>query len=291
VGDGQDYRDHCLGPQPVDAQRLQESFGGVQKGPIEHQRHEEGQGSEGSQIQDRLERPVQGGVEDREHSSHQWDRVLGLNRYLVVLPRHSGEDEAEDHKPYPELDEYPVHASRMADGWQGHKQLRQMSQDDYNHLGNCRLLVTIVSMGTQDTDASYRNPAIWVAGTGLLGAILVMLLPGTLGQSSEIAAVLAVGALAMLAGHKWALLIVALADAMLVGRVWPVIAFPEHQSSVAVAIAMFALLAAVPGLVQLGRTMPRTVDVIIGTRSPRVHSAGVLCSSLLLAAWVVAPAF
>ncbi len=146
-------------------------------------------------------------------------------------------------------------------------------------------------METHGTGASYRNPAIWVAGTGLLGAIAVMLLPGELGQSPEIAAVLAVGALALMAGHKWALLIVALADAMLVGRVWPVIAFPDNQSSLAVVIAMVALLAAVPGMVQLGRTLPRTVDVIIGTKSPRIHSAGVLCGSVLLAAWVVAPAF
>ena len=146
-------------------------------------------------------------------------------------------------------------------------------------------------MGTRDTETGFRNPALWVAGNGLLGAIAVMLLPGAMGQSPEIAAVLAVGAIAMLAGHKWALLVVALADAMLVGRVWPIIAFPDHQSSLAVGIAMVALLAAVPGLVQLGRTMPRTVDIIIGTRSPRVHSASVLCSSVLLAAWVVAPAF
>ena len=129
----------------------------------------------------------------------------------------------------------------------------------------------------------------WVAGSGLLGALAAML-ETTSGNLSEIAAVLAVGALAMLAGHRWGLLIVVIADVMLIGRMWPIVAFPDHQTTASVAIAIVALLSTLPGVVLLGRTMPKTVEVLLGRHS-HLHSTGVVCCSIFLAVWVVIPAF
>jgi len=99
-----------------------------------------------------------------------------------------------------------------------------------------------------------------------------------------------VGALALLAGHAWGLLVVALADALLIGSLWPVLAFPEAQSPTTVSLATFALLAALPGLLQLGRTVPKTVEVVMGRRaSNRTRSAGVACCSVLIAVWLALP--
>jgi hypothetical protein len=118
-----------------------------------------------------------------------------------------------------------------------------------------------------------------------------MALPGPTGHSSEIATVLAVGALAMLAGHAWGLLVVVTADAMMLGALWPVLAFPEAQTSTGVAIATIVLLTALPGIALLGRTVPRTVEMVVGPRSARFRSAGVACCAVLLAVWVALPVF
>jgi len=118
-----------------------------------------------------------------------------------------------------------------------------------------------------------------------------MLPPGPTGQATEIATVLVVGALAILAGHGWGLLVVVIADAMLMGRVWPIIAFPDSQTSLAVGSATLALLCAVPGLVLLRRVLPRAVALLLGPRPRHWHEAAVASAAILLAIWVVLPAF
>lgn len=130
----------------------------------------------------------------------------------------------------------------------------------------------------------------WVAVSGLLGALFSLALPASILQSSEIPVVLAVGALALLAGHSWGLLVVALADALLIGGLWPVIAFPDAHTSGQVVLTTGALLATVPGLLQLGRALPRTVELVVGSRaSHRLRSAGVACSAAFIAVWIALP--
>ena len=146
-------------------------------------------------------------------------------------------------------------------------------------------------MGAQSLETNAEKGSLWVAGTGFLGALAVILPPGPTGQPNEIAAVLVVGALAMAAGHRWGLLVVVIADAMLVGRMWPVLAFPDAQSTQAVATATLALLGAVPGVVLLRRTLPRVVETMLGTPSHRLRSTVLAGASLLLVVWVVLPAF
>lgn len=129
-----------------------------------------------------------------------------------------------------------------------------------------------------------------MAVSGLAGALIALAMPTAILQSAEIPVVLAVGALALLAGHAWGLLVVALADALLIGALWPVLAFPEAHGAVAVGLATGALLATVPGLLQLGRTVPRTVELLVGSSaSQRLRSTGVACCTALIAVWLVLP--
>jgi hypothetical protein len=77
---------------------------------------------------------------------------------------------------------------------------------------------------------------------------------------------------------------------MLIGKMWPIVAFPDNQTTASVGIAIIALLCTLPGLVLLTKTIPKTVEVIVG-RNSQLRSPGVFFCSLLLVVWVVLPAF
>jgi len=136
-----------------------------------------------------------------------------------------------------------------------------------------------------------RIAALLVAAAGFIGALAAMLLPvqsGSTPQTPEIAAVLAVGALALLAGHAWGLLIVALADVMLIGTVWPLVVFLQG-STLEIAAAATALGGALPGLILVTRTLPRTVEVVVGTDHGRLRNVSVAASSVMVALWLTLP--
>jgi hypothetical protein len=134
-----------------------------------------------------------------------------------------------------------------------------------------------------------RGIAAFVAVAGLIGALGAIALPTGSGPSPEAAAALAVGSLALLAGHAWGLLIVALADLLIVGAVWPLLVFGGRPSSIVVAAAI-ALAGALPGLVLLGRTLPGTVELVLG-ENVRWRSAGVAVSGVLCLVSLVLPVF
>lgn len=123
----------------------------------------------------------------------------------------------------------------------------------------------------------------------MIGAFAAMAIPGPSGDATQIGSVLLVGALALLAGHAWGLLIVAVADALLVGTLWPVVVFADTESTRAIVAAYVALAGSVPGLVLLGRTLPRTVDMLVGRRSEKTRSAGVTACSFLIVVWIALP--
>ncbi len=74
----------------------------------------------------------------------------------------------------------------------------------------------ICLMGLLSALASDR----WAAGTGLLSALAILPLPAH-AHSPELAAALAVAAVAVLAGHRWALGALIIAEVFLVAAVWP----------------------------------------------------------------------
>jgi len=159
-----------------------------------------------------------------------------------------------------------------------------MSPLDYKKLPNCTGVATIVIMG-QQLDIGWASR--WIAVTSLLGAIAAIALPTSAVQVSEIAVILAVAALAMLAGHRWSLIIIVASQIMILGKVWPV-AFGAGSTWV-MAAAIVATLCALPGLVLLRKTIPTTVELFAGKRSGRVNNATYRVCSVLVAAWLIFP--
>jgi hypothetical protein len=138
----------------------------------------------------------------------------------------------------------------------------------------------------------------WVAIPALGGASAALALPGLSPTTSAGASVLAVGALAVLAGHTWGLLVVVASHVTLVGRLWPSLAHAVQGDPGAPpggvlgegAIAV-VLVTALPALALLALLLPTIVEHVLGRRSPRVKGLAVAGLALLGAVALVLPAF
>jgi len=108
---------------------------------------------------------------------------------------------------------------------------------------------------------------LWVAVTALVAAFLALPLAQSTWHGAEASAVLAIGATAMLAGQRWAIAIVVVAELMLVPTVWPRAfvdgTFPSNV------IALVTLAAIVPGIVALRRAAAALVLVSGRARTQR----------------------
>jgi hypothetical protein len=120
-----------------------------------------------------------------------------------------------------------------------------------------------------------------VAVAGLASAIAAIALPAS-AQTSEIAAILTVGALALLAGHGWGLPVVTVVEVILLGRLWPLVVYDWPPTPEVQVVVYTALVGALPGLLLLRRTLPRAVDLLLGTECPpRLHAAAVALAAAL----------
>lgn len=127
----------------------------------------------------------------------------------------------------------------------------------------------------------------WLGLTGLLAALAALPLP-THAHSPELAATLAMGAIALLAGHRWGLVVIVLAEIFLIGAVWP-LAFLAQPPSVPAQIAvLISVIGAVPGLRSLGRAAAEAVELVGARRTrraTRVAHGGLI--ALAGVAWVI----
>lgn len=103
---------------------------------------------------------------------------------------------------------------------------------------------------------------------GLLAALAVLPLP-TVGVTPEVAATLAVGAIALLAGHRWGLAVVVLADIAQIGALWPRAFLHDPPSTMAQLGVAIGIAGALPGLILLGRAAPELAELVLGHSSPR----------------------
>ena len=137
--------------------------------------------------------------------------------------------------------------------------------------------------------ALSRSRDLRIAITGLAAALAALPLPART-SSPEVAAALAVGALALLAGQRWALGVVVMAEVLLVAALWPV-AFLHHPPSVAAQVAVcIAVAGALPGLLALGQAAPRLRELVGlrgSARVDRIARIGLLLGSLLILLWPV----
>lgn len=66
-----------------------------------------------------------------------------------------------------------------------------------------------------------RRSDLWIATTALLAALLALPLAPSSWHGPEVAAVLAVAATALLAGQRWAIAVIVIAELLLLPTIWP----------------------------------------------------------------------
>lgn len=114
----------------------------------------------------------------------------------------------------------------------------------------------------------------------LFAALLALPLSQTSWQSPEIAAVLAVAAVAVLAGHRWALAIIALAELCLLPSMLPRLG-PSSADEVRLAAGGCALAMA-PGLLGVRHAFGAFTDIVHWRRSAVAVVAVLLIAALAL---------
>jgi hypothetical protein len=128
-----------------------------------------------------------------------------------------------------------------------------------------------------------RRSDVWIATTGLFAAMLALpLAPGSW-HGPEVAAVLAVAATALLAGQRWAIAVIVLAELLLLPTVWPRAFLPDSDLTVRLA-ALGSLIGAVPGVLAMRRAAAALV-LVTGRRRTRAmcrrFHAGLVVAGLI----------
>lgn len=131
-----------------------------------------------------------------------------------------------------------------------------------------------------------RRSDVWVGVTALGGAMLALPLAPSSWHGPEVAAVLAVAATALLAGQRWAIAVVVLAQLLLLPTVWPR-AFLHGAALGPRLAALGALIAVVPGVIATRRAAAALV-LVTGRRRTRAtcrrFHAGIVLAGLIAAA-------
>jgi hypothetical protein len=134
-----------------------------------------------------------------------------------------------------------------------------------------------------------RRDDLWIGITALAAAMLALPQSTSSWHGPEVAAVLAVSATALLAGQRWAVAVIAIAELSLLPTVCPRAFLADGDVVVRIA-AVCALAAIVPGVVALRRAAAALVLLAGGRRTSatcrRVHAllvvGGVACAVLPL---------
>lgn len=139
----------------------------------------------------------------------------------------------------------------------------------------------------------------WVAFPALAGALAALLLPGVSSTTSAEAALLALGAISLLAGHTWGLLVIVPAHISLCGQLWHKLALVgpvyvdssngagSHLGAAAISVV---LVTALPALALAAILLPRLIAQVVGHKPPRTQALCVAGAALLMAAALVLPA-
>jgi hypothetical protein len=141
-----------------------------------------------------------------------------------------------------------------------------------------------VALRRARSKARMRRQETWIGVTGLIAALLALpLSPAS--HSPEVASVLAVSAIALLAGHRWALGLVVMAELLLLPGLWPrlLIQPPDVAARLAIGIACLGI---VPGVLAMRRASAALI-VIAGVRRTQQSCramSGVLVLCLVIGA-------
>jgi hypothetical protein len=128
-----------------------------------------------------------------------------------------------------------------------------------------------------------RRSDVWIAMTALFAAMLALPLAPTSWHGPEVAAVLAVSATALLAGLRWAIALIVVAELLLLPTVWPRAFLPHDDLAVRLA-ALGSIGAVVPGIIAMRRAAAALV-LVTGHRRTRTtcrrfHAALMLAGAI-----------
>ncbi len=123
---------------------------------------------------------------------------------------------------------------------------------------------------------------------GLVAALAALPLP-TVAATPEIASVLAIAAVAVLAGHRWGVAILVVADVALVGALWPRAFLQDPPSTIAQLGVVLGLAGALPGAVMLRRMTPELALLVLGEESARGRAVSAALVPVIAVVWVAAP--
>lgn len=129
---------------------------------------------------------------------------------------------------------------------------------DYNW---CMQVVRSLPRAVAATTAQARRRWVadrWIAGSALAAALLALPLAQTTWHGAEVSAILAIAATAMLAGQRWAIAPVVVAELFLLPTLWPraftgLAIAPGDASAVEAIVALISLAAIVPGVLAMRR--------------------------------------
>lgn len=133
-----------------------------------------------------------------------------------------------------------------------------------------------------------RFVELLVGFLGLVAALAVLPLP-TVAVTPEIASVLAISAVALLAGQGWALALVVLADIALIGALWPRAFLHDPPSLLAQVGVGLGLAGALPGALAIGRAAPTLAELLLGAASRRARVATHALVVGMAAVWLASP--
>ena len=114
-----------------------------------------------------------------------------------------------------------------------------------------------------------RRGDVWVAATSLAAAMLALPLAPSSWHGPEVASVLAVSAVALLAGQRWAIALVVIAELLLLPTIWPRAFFGGVDLWPGRIAALGSLIAIVPGLLS-GRRAAAAMVLVTGWRRTRL---------------------
>lgn len=112
-----------------------------------------------------------------------------------------------------------------------------------------------------------RRDDRWIAVTALIAAMLALPLAQSSWHGPEVAAVLAVAATALLAGQRWAIAVIVIAELLMLPTMWPRAFLPPGDLAVRLA-ALGTMLTMVPGLLAMRRGAAALV-LVSGKRRTR----------------------
>src|SRR5687768_17237690 len=115
-----------------------------------------------------------------------------------------------------------------------------------------------------------RRDDLWVATTAMIAAMLALPFAQSAWHGPEVAAVLAVAATALLAGQRWAIAVIVVAELMLMPTVWPRAFLHDDLQLLARLAALATLFAIVPGVLSMKRAAAALVLVTGRTRTRQV---------------------